>query len=112
VKLLHYGKLSWKSCLGRDRRHQGFELQSRLADFVGPGFALRGFIATKAAERRRLAHRRSNSKRQPADKSEALEEPRIPKAALAGMPDCYKIKLRDLGYRLEYFKTGLLQGRQ
>ena len=31
-----------------------------------------------------------------------LEEPRIPKAALAGMPDCYKIKLRDLGYRLVY----------
>ena len=31
-----------------------------------------------------------------------LEEPRIPKAALAGMPDCYKIKLRDLGYRLAY----------
>ena len=32
-----------------------------------------------------------------------LEEPRIPKAALAGMPDCYKIKLRDLGYRLVYW---------
>ena len=31
-----------------------------------------------------------------------LEEPRIPKAALAGMPDCYKIKLRELGYRLVY----------
>lgn len=31
-----------------------------------------------------------------------LEEPRIPKSALAGLPDCYKIKLRDLGYRLVY----------
>ena len=31
-----------------------------------------------------------------------LDEPRIPKAALSGMPDCYKIKLRDLGYRLVY----------
>jgi mRNA interferase RelE/StbE len=31
-----------------------------------------------------------------------LDEPRIPKSALAGMPDCYKIKLRDLGYRLVY----------
>jgi len=31
-----------------------------------------------------------------------LHEPRIPKAALAGMPDCYKIKLRELGYRLVY----------
>ena len=31
-----------------------------------------------------------------------LEEPRIPKAALAGMPDCYKIRLRDLGYPLVY----------
>ncbi len=28
--------------------------------------------------------------------------PRIPKAALAGMPDCYKIKLRGVGYRLVY----------
>ena len=31
-----------------------------------------------------------------------LDEPRIPKASLAGMPDCYKIKLRELGYRLVY----------
>jgi mRNA interferase RelE/StbE len=31
-----------------------------------------------------------------------LEEPRIPKATLAGLPDCYKIKLRDVGYRLVY----------
>lgn len=31
-----------------------------------------------------------------------LIEPRVPKAALAFMPDCYKIKLRGLGYRLVY----------
>ncbi len=31
-----------------------------------------------------------------------LEQPRIPSAALHGMPDCYKIKLRDAGYRLAY----------
>jgi mRNA interferase RelE/StbE len=31
-----------------------------------------------------------------------LETPRVPKAALAGLPDCYKIKLRTVGYRLVY----------
>jgi len=31
-----------------------------------------------------------------------LEHPRLPKAALAGMPDCYKIKLRAAGFRLVY----------
>lgn len=31
-----------------------------------------------------------------------LIAPRIPKAALASMPDCYKIKLRGVGYRLVY----------
>ena len=31
-----------------------------------------------------------------------LEQPHIPSAALHGMPDCYKIKLRDAGYRLVY----------
>ena len=31
-----------------------------------------------------------------------LEVPRVPKAALAGMADCYKIKLRTVGYRLVY----------
>lgn len=34
--------------------------------------------------------------------AERLEEPRIPSAALSGMPDCYKIKLQRLGYRLVY----------
>lgn len=30
------------------------------------------------------------------------EQPRVPSAALSGMADCYKIKLRDVGYRLVY----------
>ncbi len=34
--------------------------------------------------------------------AERLERPRVPSAALFGMPDCYKIKLRDAGYRLVY----------
>lgn len=33
---------------------------------------------------------------------ERLADPRIPSAALRGMPDCYKIKLRSAGYRLVY----------
>ncbi|MDK4681227.1 type II toxin-antitoxin system RelE family toxin [Kingella negevensis] len=31
-----------------------------------------------------------------------LENPRIPSAVLHNMPDCYKIKLRKIGYRLVY----------
>jgi mRNA interferase RelE/StbE len=31
-----------------------------------------------------------------------LVSPRLPSAALASMPDCYKIKLRSLGFRLVY----------
>lgn len=34
--------------------------------------------------------------------AERLENPRIPAAALSGMPNCYKIKLRKAGYRLVY----------
>ena len=34
--------------------------------------------------------------------AERLETPRVPAAALSGMPDCYKIKLRRLGFRLIY----------
>lgn len=34
--------------------------------------------------------------------AERLENPRVPIAALSGMPDCYKIKLRQAGYRLVY----------
>ena len=33
---------------------------------------------------------------------ERLQNPRVPMAALSGMPNCYKIKLRSLGYRLIY----------
>lgn len=31
-----------------------------------------------------------------------LEEPRVEKHRLSNMPDCYKIKLRSIGYRLVY----------
>lgn len=31
-----------------------------------------------------------------------LENPRVPAAALTGMQDCYKIKLRGAGFRLVY----------
>jgi mRNA interferase RelE/StbE len=34
--------------------------------------------------------------------AERLEQPRVPSAALSGMPDCYKIKLKTIGYRLVY----------
>ena len=33
---------------------------------------------------------------------ELLQNPRLPTAALSGMPNCYKIKLWSLGYRLIY----------
>lgn len=34
--------------------------------------------------------------------AERLNNPRVTAAALAGMPDCYKIKLLRVGYRLVY----------
>ena len=34
--------------------------------------------------------------------AERLDTPRIPSAVLSDMPDCYKIKLRKVGYRLVY----------
>ena len=34
--------------------------------------------------------------------AERLENPRVPSAALSGMSDCYKIKLKHIGYRLVY----------
>ena len=37
---------------------------------------------------------------------ERLEAPRVPSAALSQMPDCYKIKLRQAGYRLIYRVDG------
>jgi mRNA interferase RelE/StbE len=33
---------------------------------------------------------------------ERLEQPRVQSAQLSGMKDCYKIKLRQAGYRLVY----------
>jgi len=33
---------------------------------------------------------------------ERLEEPHVPASSLHSMPDCYKIKLRNAGYRLVY----------
>ncbi len=33
---------------------------------------------------------------------ERLEEPKVESAKLNGMDDCYKIKLRSVGYRLVY----------
>ena len=33
---------------------------------------------------------------------ERLEQPRVKTSALSGMKDCYKIKLRQLGYRIVY----------
>ena len=34
--------------------------------------------------------------------AERLQQPRIPSAQLRQLPDCYKIKLRNAGYRLVY----------
>jgi mRNA interferase RelE/StbE len=34
--------------------------------------------------------------------AERLDNPRIPSAALSGMADCYKIKLKGVGYRMVY----------
>ena len=34
--------------------------------------------------------------------AERLQQPHVPAAALSGMPGCYKIKLRSIGYRLVY----------
>jgi len=49
-------------------------------------------------------HKLDTSLREPLKKklSERLKNPRIASAALSGMPDCYKIKLRSAGYRLVY----------
>lgn len=58
------------------------------------------FHALALAEWRKL----DASVREPLKKklSERLVNPKIPSAALSGMADCYKIKLRSLGYRLIY----------
>ena len=51
--------------------------------------------------------------------AERLAEPRVPSAALSGMPDCYKIELRQAGDRLIYrvdddvlYVTVLASGRR
>ena len=51
--------------------------------------------------------------------AERLHCPRVPSAALSSMADCYKIKLRGVGYRLVYrvdeeamFVTVLAVGRR
>lgn len=48
--------------------------------------------------------RLDGSVREPLKKklAERLENPRVPASALSGMTDCYKIKLRSIGYRLIY----------
>ena len=38
--------------------------------------------------------------------AERLEQPRLKSSALSGMKDCYKIKLRQLGYRIVYRVDG------
>lgn len=49
-------------------------------------------------------HKLDGSVKEPLKKklAERLENPHLPSAALAGMPGCYKIKLRSVGYRLVY----------
>jgi mRNA interferase RelE/StbE len=34
--------------------------------------------------------------------AERLENPRVPSAALSGLKDCFKIKLKSAGYRIVY----------
>ena len=34
--------------------------------------------------------------------AERLQQPRVPSSTLSDMRDCYKIKLRSIGYRLVY----------
>jgi len=49
-------------------------------------------------------HRLNHSIKQQFKKklAERLENPKVESARLTGMPDCYKIKLRQAGYRLVY----------
>ena len=57
-------------------------VESALKEWRKLSSAIRGQLKTKLAER--------------------LENPRVPSARLHGLPDCYKIKLRTVGYRLVY----------
>jgi len=67
------------------------------------GFKLR-FHELALAEWKKL----DNSIREPLKRklAERLENPRVASSALAGMPDCYKIKLLRVGYRLVYRVEG------
>lgn len=49
-------------------------------------------------------HKLDKSIREPLKKKllERLEQPHVPSAKLSGMPNCYKIKLQQIGYRLVY----------
>ncbi len=49
-------------------------------------------------------HKIDGSVREPLKKklAERLKSPRVPSAALSGMANCYKIKMRSTGYRLVY----------
>lgn len=58
------------------------------------------FVESALKEWRKLApHIREQFK---ARLGERLRHPHVPSARLHGMPDCYKIKLRSIGYRLVY----------
>ncbi len=61
------------------------------------------------------------SAREPLKKKlgERLDTPRVPVAALSGMTDCYKIKLKRIGFRLIYrvdgdtvFVTAIASGKR
>ena len=66
---------------------------------ISETYALR-FHALALVEWRKL----DGSVREPLKKklAERLQSPRVASAALFGMSDCYKIKLRQAGYRLVY----------
>lgn len=58
------------------------------------------FVETALKEWRKLG---SSVREQFKEKlQERLENPHVPSARLHGMPNCYKIKLRAMGYRLVY----------
>ena len=58
------------------------------------------FVASALKEWRKLAPPiRAQLKHKLAER---LEQPRVPSARLHNLPDCYKIKLRAVGYRLVY----------
>ncbi len=59
-----------------------------------------GFIEPALKERRKLdSQTRDQFKKKLRDR---LEQPRVASAKLTGYPDRYKIKLRQIGYRLVY----------